>query len=178
MFQQVYIYVKNESRNSQPPQTSRALSLSIQNPDDSLVLRPPKRLELARVRVVPYRLTPQTANASAARAKDALKIISNMSMLIDERRQRQHSPTFRRAADAWRHRSEPLSRHTVNFIPPHPMRRAVAAIGRSWRFRRLSLPLPLPSLPLRFVGAFPYPLSHVDRHLSDSATLVRLSCRP
>ena len=32
--------------------------------------------------------------------------------------------------------------------------------------------------PPRFVGAFPYLLPHVDRHLSDSAALVRLSRGP
>ena len=33
----------------------------------------------------------------------------------------------------------------------------------------------MPSPPPRLVGAFPHPLPHVDRHLSDSAALVRLS---
>eukprot|EP00964_Phaeocystis_antarctica_P080636 scaffold50376_cov38-Phaeocystis_antarctica.AAC.2 len=44
-----------------------------------------------------------------------------------------------------------------------PRAAPAAAIGRSWlrRVGRLSLPLPLPSLPLRFVGAFPYPLPHM-----------------
>ena len=57
-------------------------------------------------------------------------------------------------------------RHNVNFkvytlYPLLPMRRAAAAIGRPWRLGRFLLPLPLPSLPPRFVGAFPYPPPHM-----------------
>eukprot|EP00964_Phaeocystis_antarctica_P102554 scaffold67892_cov48-Phaeocystis_antarctica.AAC.3 len=98
-------------------------------------------------------------------------------MLIDERRHRQqHSPTFDERLMYGD--TDPNLRHNINVIPPLPMRRAAAAIGRSWRLGRLLLPLPLPSLPPRFVGAFPYPAPHVDRHLSGSAALVRLSRRP
>eukprot|EP00964_Phaeocystis_antarctica_P086598 scaffold54860_cov49-Phaeocystis_antarctica.AAC.1 len=58
------------------------------------------------------------------------------------------------------------------------MRLAAAAIGRSWRFWAVvaTLALAIRLLPPRFVGAFPYPLPHVDRHLSDSAALVRSRC--
>ena len=48
-------------------------------------------------------------------------------------------------------------RHNVSLIAPPSHAPSAAAIGRSWRLGRLSLPMPLPSLPPRFAGAFPYP---------------------
>ena len=97
-------------------------------------------------------------------------------MLIDERHHRQHSPTFDERltyGDTDRNLG-----HTVNCIPPPshaPCGRPLVTFGAA------VAPLALAyTLPPRFVGAFPYPLPlpHVDRHLSGSAALVRLSRRP
>ena len=109
-------------------------------------------------------------------AKDALKIISKISMLIDERRQRrQHSPTF---DDVWRHRSEPSSQICKLYtLPSHAPcgggDRPLVAFGAV--VAPLALAIAAAALRRRI---FPYPLPHIDRHLSGSAALLRLSRRP
>ena len=84
------------------------------------------------------------AKDAQIRAEENIKQISlsKILMLIEERRQRQHSPTFDKRLTY--EDTDPNFRHNIQCIPPRPMHRAAAAIGRSWRVGRLSLPSPCP----------------------------------
>ena len=100
-----------------------------------------------------------------------------MSMLIDERRQRQHTPTSDERLPYGD--TDPNLRHNIQFIPPPSHApcgggdRPLVAFGAVLAL----LALAIAAAALRRRIPVPTP-THVDRHLSGSAALVRLSRRP